>query len=367
MLLLTVVESVKNGTLFNWGACGVLVSFLSFCRYEGMEFILIVPFVMVGMAVIDKIKRKSVFLNIASFSICFGIASLFLLSLSGFETGILSKLEDIGLLSKLQKVLGIHLTDGAGTVRTEKIVETVANDAEKRSLIDSLVKTIKGVNIFIFIWMIPGVYLVLRERKGKDNRKLYLYFAATGFMIAWRVAIRIITSRYSVALIIPFAFFAAVFLVNTFRKRHIPVMLAVCAFTICTFALYVKMDFDSMTRYHYSTIVSDAFKKYDETQKRNYVVRRVEYTRLTFMCDTKNVVRPIKDSETFYGFFKKQGGIRPRTVVCYQIKKDNDTLRGFRNVKKLVSIPQNEKGTKKQIISSVSSEQGELPVFGDGR
>ena len=95
LLLLMIVESIKNGTACNWGACGIFVSFISFCRYEGMEFILIVPFVIVAMAVINKTKRKRMLLNIAFFSICFCVTSVSLLSLSDFETGIESKIEDL--------------------------------------------------------------------------------------------------------------------------------------------------------------------------------------------------------------------------------------------------------------------------------
>ena len=355
LLLLTIVESVKNGTYFNWGLCGVLVSFISFCRYEGMEFILIVPFVIVGMAFIDGIKRKRALLNIASFSVCFGIASVFLLSLSNFEIGVMSKIEDI---------IEIRFRGGGGAVHAEtaavKVVEKSA-ESESGNLFDYITKIVKGVNVIIFIWTIPGVYLVLKQRRGKDNRKLYLFFAVTGFMIAWRVAIKIITSRYSVALIIPFALFAAFFLVDSGKKRHGLVMSALCAFVICTFVVYVDMNFDSISRYHYSTVVSDVFRKYDETQESFYIVRRAEYSRIPFMSATKNAVRPIKDSETFYDFFKKQGGIYPGTIVYYQIRKNVDGLRGFRNVKCLVSLPQNEDGSKRQVICSIAPELEPAP------
>ena len=360
LLLLAIVESVKNGTYFKWGLCGVLVSFISFCRYEGMEFILIVPAVIVGMAFIDGITRKRALRNIAIFSICFGIASVFLLSLSNFEIGVMSKIEDI-------IEIRFRGGGGAGAVRAEPAaVKVVAKSAESDSgnLFDYITKIIKGVNIIIFIWMIPGVYLLLRQRRGKDNRKLYLFFAVAGFMIAWRVAIKIITSRYSVALIIPFALFAAFFLVNSGKKRHGLVMLTVCAFVICTFVIYFKMNFDSISRYHYSTVVSDVFRKYDETQESFYVVRRAEYNRLSFMSATKNAVHPIKDSETFYDYFEKQGGIYPGTIVYYQIRKNVDGLLGFRNVKRLVSLPQNEDGTKRQVICSIAPELEPAPVSG---
>jgi len=354
LLLLMIVESVRKGTYFNWCVCGVLVSFISFCRYEGMEFILIVPFVIVGTAVIDGIKRKRVLRNIAFFSICFGITSIILLSLSNFEIGIVSKIKDI---------IDLRFNGGAdhAAPAVSTVTTTTSPESEDGNIFDFIAKIIKGVNIIIFIWMIPGVYFMLRKRRGKDNRKLYLCFAVAGFMIAWRIAIRIITSRYSVALIIPFVFFAAFFLVNSGKKRHGLVMLALCVFVICTFVIYAKMNFDSISRYHYSTIVSDVFRKYDETRKRDYVVRRAEYYRLSFMSATNSVVRPIRDSETFRDFLGKQDSICPPLIVYYQVRKDKDILRGYRKVRKLVSIPQNEEGTKKQIICSVTPEPESIP------
>jgi hypothetical protein len=143
-------------------------------------------------------------------------------------------------------------------------------------------------------------------------------------------------------------------------------MLALCAFVICTFVIYAKMNFDSISRYHYSTVISDVFRKYDETQESFYIVRRAEYNRLSFMSATKNALHPIKDSETFYDYFKKQGGICPGTIVYYQIRKNVDGLRGFRNVKCLVSLPQNEDGTKRQVICSIAPELETAPVSGTG-
>ena len=227
---------------------------------------------------------------------------------------------------------------------------------------DFIAKIINGVNIFIFIWMVLGVYFALRQKKLKDKRKLYLFFAVTGFMVAWRVAIRIITSRYSVALIIPFVIFAAFFLVKSGKKKHVLVTLTLCVFVICTFAIYAKMTFDSVSRYHYSTIASDVVKKFDETRKNVYVIRRAEYTRLTCMSATKSDVRTIKDSESFCDYSKKEDSAHPPMIVYYQVKKERDPLRGVKKAKPLVSMPQNENGTKKQIISFVSSSHEIAPV-----
>lgn len=94
-LLLMTVEAYRNDTLFNWGVCGVFVALQSFCRYEGLEFLLIVPFIAFVLSVFEKERRKRVFPNIAAFFCMFGIASLFLLSLTDFDSGIVRKITDL--------------------------------------------------------------------------------------------------------------------------------------------------------------------------------------------------------------------------------------------------------------------------------
>ena len=99
VLLLTIVDGCRNDSVLKWSACGVLVSLLSFCRYEGLEFLAIVPLVIFMFSVFRKGRRKRVIVNVAAFSFLFGITSLFLLSLSDFDSGVVAKLQDIMRIS----------------------------------------------------------------------------------------------------------------------------------------------------------------------------------------------------------------------------------------------------------------------------
>ena len=94
-LLLLIVEAYRKDSILKWGACGIFVSLMSFCRYEGLEFLMIVPIVVFMFSVFRKERRKRVFLNVCAFSVLFGITSLFPLSLSDFDSGVVNKVHDL--------------------------------------------------------------------------------------------------------------------------------------------------------------------------------------------------------------------------------------------------------------------------------
>ena len=65
------------------------------------------------------------------------------------------------------------------------------------TMLDAAQKIPKGVNIIIFIWALIGLYILIRDPKFKKDFYFWLYTLVIAFMVAWRVAIRILTSRYA--------------------------------------------------------------------------------------------------------------------------------------------------------------------------
>ena len=100
ILFLVMIEAIRRKSIVCWGFCGFFVSLLSFCRYEGLEFCLIVPFVIAAICCFKEIKWKKAVASIVAFSIVFGSTSLFLLSLSNYDIGVISKLEQIRKVNK---------------------------------------------------------------------------------------------------------------------------------------------------------------------------------------------------------------------------------------------------------------------------
>ena len=94
-LLLSIVVAIKKDSHISWGICGLFTALISFCRYEGLEFLVIVSFVIMATTFFKKSKWKNMFLKIAVFSVFFGITSLFLLSLSDYDLGVISKIVEM--------------------------------------------------------------------------------------------------------------------------------------------------------------------------------------------------------------------------------------------------------------------------------
>ena len=231
-------------------------------------------------------------------------------------------------------------------------------------MLDSLVKIPKGVNIILFIWMLLGLFWILRTGKIKQKNRLYLFFAVAGFMIGWRVIIRLITSRYAVGMVIPFSIISAFFLIDSAKKRHVLVRLVFFAFVLCTSVIYVKMNFDSVSRHHYSVDIADVFERFRPNERLLFVVRYHEYNRVCFLNhfkDNVEVVRPEKDFNDYLADKKAEKNF-PDMVLNYQTKESEGEIHGWKGLRKIVAFPQNRDGTKKQVISTYSSSQGMAAV-----
>ena len=230
-------------------------------------------------------------------------------------------------------------------------------------MFDALAKIPKGVNIILFMWMIVGVYFVLRQGRIKDKNNLKIFFAVIGFMLGWRVLIQIITSRYATALIIPFTFFSAFFLIDSVKRRHILVRLVFFAFVLCTAFIYLKMNFDSISRYHYSIVATDIFKKLGQKNKYEYAVRALEYNRMCFLNHFENNVEAIGLNNRFDKYVAaKNKELYPDKLLNYQTKRGEGEIHGWKYFRKIASLPQSDDGGKKQVISSFSLKKMYTPI-----
>jgi len=86
LLLAMIAVSIKKDSMLNWGLCGFFLSLAYFCRFEAVEFLLIVPFIIAVLFFCRKIKFTQAFLNASAFSLCFLLMTIFLLSFVDFET-----------------------------------------------------------------------------------------------------------------------------------------------------------------------------------------------------------------------------------------------------------------------------------------
>ena len=128
------------------------------------------------------------------------------------------------------------------------------------TMLEAAQKIPKGVNIVIFIWALIGLYFLLRNPKIRKDFYFWLFTAVIGFMVAWRIVIRILTSRYAAGLIVPFAVLAAVFLVNSAKRRHFIVRLGIYVLIAVTGFIVLKMNVDSTTRNSYSDMIAEVFE-----------------------------------------------------------------------------------------------------------
>lgn len=225
-------------------------------------------------------------------------------------------------------------------------------------MLEAMGKIPRGINIILFIWMGFAVYCALRNKSFRQRKELLLFYAAIAFMFAWRILIKIITSRYASAMIIPFAVFSSFLLFDTFRKKHLLIRLAWAAFFICTGFIYLKMSFDSITRHDYSTVVAEVFDRYKFSPNNySFLVNNVQHNRLSYLSRIEGMKWASKKNT-----LKNQLHTSTSDVVLnYQVKKGEDELRGEKNLRTVASLPQ-KGSSKRQLVAIYTSMNKARPV-----
>lgn len=85
LLLLMITEAVIRDNILKWAACGLLLAMSAFCKYEALEFFVIVPFLLAALCFFKKIKVKQAVLNASVFFLFLGLTSVFLWACADFD------------------------------------------------------------------------------------------------------------------------------------------------------------------------------------------------------------------------------------------------------------------------------------------
>ena len=233
------------------------------------------------------------------------------------------------------------------------------------TMLDAAQKIPKGVNIIIFIWALIGLYILIRDPKFKKDFYFWLYTLVIAFMVAWRVAIRILTSRYASGLIIPFVVLASVFLVNSVKRRHLIVRLGLYVLIAVTGVIVLKMNLDSTTRNYYSDTIAEIYEDLGQSREKDYtfLVEHDDYSRIYFLTHLGKKVGRIKDDEV-HDFVSGYRRIYPDTILNTPSKNITDEISRLDNMRLLASLIEKKtsKRIKKQFIYAVSGHDECVPI-----
>ena len=236
------------------------------------------------------------------------------------------------------------------------------------TMLEAAQKIPKGVNIVIFIWALIGLYFLLRNPKIRKDFYFWLFTAVIGFMVAWRIVIRILTSRYAAGLIVPFAVLAAVFLVNSAKRRHFIVRLGFYVLIAVTGFIVLKMNVDSTTRNSYSDMIAEVFEGLGSSRPEDYtfVVEHDDYSRMLFQTHLGDNVGRLKE-ENVRDYVLGYRRIYPDTILNAPSKTVTDEISRLDNMRLLASLIERKtsKKIKKQLIYAMSGRDECVPVSKD--
>ena len=85
LLLLLIVDAAMKNALVKWAVCGIVLSLATYCRFEALEFTLIVPLVMGALWYFKRIDGKEAVRNAAAFYLLFLLAYVLLLACVHFD------------------------------------------------------------------------------------------------------------------------------------------------------------------------------------------------------------------------------------------------------------------------------------------
>lgn len=232
-------------------------------------------------------------------------------------------------------------------------------------MFESLEKIPKGVNIIVFIWALFGLFMVLRNPKIRKEKSFYIFSGIIVFMMVWRVAAGIMTSRYATGLILPFVVFASYFLCHAGKKKNALVRLAFYVAIACTGFILLKMNTDSVSRNYSSDIVSEVFRRYDRTN-RLYAFRAPwkDFSRLLFVSHLNERLVAVYDTH-FHKFVFEDKSVYPRETVIdidsRMIADDAEVWDKLRS-KQVASVVEDVRKNKRQLIFLLSSDDQCIPV-----
>jgi 4-amino-4-deoxy-L-arabinose transferase-like glycosyltransferase len=97
MLLLLLADAMTRSSIPKWAACGVFLALSAFCRFEALEFCVIVPFLLAALCYFGKLKIKEAVLNVAAFFLFLAMTSVILWACADFDLRLIARpLEFIG-------------------------------------------------------------------------------------------------------------------------------------------------------------------------------------------------------------------------------------------------------------------------------
>lgn len=85
MLFIMCTEAVIRNSILKWAICGIFLALAAFCRYEALEFFLIVPALLAVLCYFGRIKIREAVLNAAAFFLFLGLTSVLLWGCADFD------------------------------------------------------------------------------------------------------------------------------------------------------------------------------------------------------------------------------------------------------------------------------------------
>ncbi len=85
ILLILIADAVLKNAACKWALCGIVLSLTSYCRFEALEFTLIVPGIMAALWYFKKIDWKEAIRNTVAFYLLFLLTYVLLLTCVDFD------------------------------------------------------------------------------------------------------------------------------------------------------------------------------------------------------------------------------------------------------------------------------------------
>ena len=85
ILLLAIMEAIRKSTVFKWAVCGIVLSLTAYCRFEALEFTVIVPLLLAALCYVRKINLKEAIRYTAAFYLFFILTYILLLTCVDFD------------------------------------------------------------------------------------------------------------------------------------------------------------------------------------------------------------------------------------------------------------------------------------------
>lgn len=237
-------------------------------------------------------------------------------------------------------------------------------------MLESISKLSNGVNIIIFMWTVTCFLFFVTDRKRKIGQLAMIYLAGIAVMIPLTILIVKIydTSRYATGLILPFTVFAAIFLYDFAKRRHILIRLFLLAYIICTGIIILKMNFDDMSKNHFCYLLAETYDHLDQNGDKNLFKTYSSHFHRISRLSKINKEAHVSVFDTLVDLdITLDYQAYPHSNLFLNIPKENisDDTAALSNLKMLAHIVANEKGTKRQFIYSWISANQCTPVSGD--